>query len=238
MQKALRDLQVKYKPRQDALQKGQQELSDIQTQLNASQGKLSQAGEADLQARGQRKQTQLQRLSDDLTADFEADRDEAVRKASTRMQELLKKIAEEKGLDLIVDSAAAPFVKPGIEITDQVVAAYDKAYPAQVRRNQMPGYLDTYGAGEERRGRWIKWIVLSVLAVGHRRHLLVPVLPDVDSGTDPQAFLRRARQQGFSGRLQDVVPDREFLQVQSVRNVREGLGSHDALLPRERGQGR
>ena len=29
----------------------------------------------------------------------------------------------------------------------------------------MPGFLDTYGAGEERRGRWIKWTVLSVLAV-------------------------------------------------------------------------
>jgi outer membrane protein len=131
MQKVLKDIQLKYKPRQDALQKGQQELSDIQTQLQASQGKLSQAGEADLQARGQRKQTQLQRLNDDLTADFEADRDEAVRKASTRMQELLKKVAEERGLDLIVDSAAAPFVKSGIEITDQVVAAYDKAYPAK-----------------------------------------------------------------------------------------------------------
>jgi outer membrane protein len=131
IQKVLKDIQIKYKPRQDALQKGQQELSDIQTQLQASQGKLSQAGEADLQARGQRKQTQLQRLNDDLTADFEADRDDAVRKASTRMQELLKKVAEEKGLDLIVDSAAAPFVKAGIEITDQVVAAYDKAYPAK-----------------------------------------------------------------------------------------------------------
>lgn len=131
MQKSLRDIQAKFKPRQDALQKGQQELSDIQTQLSASQGKLSQAGEADLQARGQRKQTQLQRLNDDLTADFEADRDEAVRKASTRMQELLKKVAEEKGLELIVDSAAAPFVKTGIDITDQVVAAYDKTYPAK-----------------------------------------------------------------------------------------------------------
>jgi outer membrane protein len=131
MQKALKDIQAKYRPRQDAIQKGQQELSDIQTQLNASQGKLSQAGESDLQARGQRKQTQLQRLNDDLTADFEADRDEAVRRASTRMQELLKKVAEEKGLDLVVDSAAAPFFKSGIDITDQVVAAFDKAYPAK-----------------------------------------------------------------------------------------------------------
>jgi len=131
IQKALKDLQIKFKPRQDALQKGQQELADIQTQLQASQGKLSQAGEADLTARGQRKQTQLQRLSDDLTADVEADRDDSVRKASARMQELLKKVAEEKGLDLIVDSAAAPFVKSGIDITDQVVAAYDKAYPVK-----------------------------------------------------------------------------------------------------------
>jgi outer membrane protein len=131
IQKVLKDIQIKYKPRQDALLKGQQELSDIQTQLQASQGKLSQAGEADLTARGQRKQTQLQRLNDDLTADFEADRDDAVRKASTRMQELLKKVAEEKGLELIVDSAAAPFVKSGIDITDQVVAAYDKAYPGK-----------------------------------------------------------------------------------------------------------
>jgi outer membrane protein len=131
IQKALKEIQAKFKPRQDVLLKGQQELSDIQTQLQASQGKLSQAGEADLQARGQRKQTQLQRLNDDLTADFEAERDEAVRRASTRMQELLKKVAEEKGLDLIVDSAAAPFVRTGIDITDQVVAAYDKAYPAK-----------------------------------------------------------------------------------------------------------
>ena len=131
IQKVLRDLSLKFKPRQDALQKGQQDLADIQTQLSASQGKLSSAGEADLQARGQRKQTQLQRMSDDLQADFEAERDDAVRKASARMQELLKKVAEEKGLDLIVDSAAAPFVKTGIEITDQVVAAYDKAYPAK-----------------------------------------------------------------------------------------------------------
>ena len=29
----------------------------------------------------------------------------------------------------------------------------------------MPGYLDTYGVGEERRGRWIKRIVFPALAI-------------------------------------------------------------------------
>src|SRR6476661_3924026 len=52
LKKVLNDLQVKYKPRQDALQRTQQELSDIQTQLQASQGRLSSAGEADLQSKG------------------------------------------------------------------------------------------------------------------------------------------------------------------------------------------
>jgi hypothetical protein len=30
----------------------------------------------------------------------------------------------------------------------------------------VPGFLDTYGVAERRRRRWIKWIVLGVLAVG------------------------------------------------------------------------
>jgi hypothetical protein len=30
----------------------------------------------------------------------------------------------------------------------------------------MAGYLDTYGADEGRHGRWIKWVVAGVLAVG------------------------------------------------------------------------
>src|SRR5882762_6483827 len=56
IKKASTDLQNKYKPRQDALDKVQRELADIQTQLQSAGGKLSAQGEADLQARGQRKQ--------------------------------------------------------------------------------------------------------------------------------------------------------------------------------------
>src|SRR5579883_881150 len=51
IKKASTDLQNKYKPRQDALDKAQRELNDIQTQLQSAGGKLSAQGEADLQAR-------------------------------------------------------------------------------------------------------------------------------------------------------------------------------------------
>jgi outer membrane protein len=131
LKKASNDLQAKYKPRQDALEKAQQELSDIQTQLQASAGKLSASGEADLQARGQRKQREVQRLTDDLQADVEKERNDVLQRAESRMTEILKKLADEKGLDLIVDATNALFFRPALELTDQAIAAYDKAYPVK-----------------------------------------------------------------------------------------------------------
>ena len=61
IKKAANDMQVKFKKRQDDLDKSQRELNDIQTQLQSAQGKLSAAGEADLNARGERKQREVKR---------------------------------------------------------------------------------------------------------------------------------------------------------------------------------
>src|SRR6185437_3528062 len=78
IKKASLDLQNKYKPRQDALEKVQRELNDIQTQLQSSQGRLSAAGEAELQARGQRKQRESERLSQDLQDDVNRERNDVL----------------------------------------------------------------------------------------------------------------------------------------------------------------
>lgn len=129
LKKASTDLQNKYKPRQDALEKVQRELSDIQTQLQASQGKLSAAGEADLQARGQRKQRESERLSQDLQDDVNNERNTILQRAGLRMTEIVKKIADEKGLDVVVDVTNTISFKPALEITTEATAAYDKAYP-------------------------------------------------------------------------------------------------------------
>ena len=132
-QKAFNDLQAKFQPRQAAVQKAQQELQDIDTQLRASEGKLSNSGAAELQARGQRKQTEVDRLTEDLQADFNAQRDDALRLTSTRMAEVLKKLADEQGLDVIVDTSTGvvPYFRDGLEITDAAIAAYNAAYPAK-----------------------------------------------------------------------------------------------------------
>src|SRR5215467_8043985 len=131
IKKASADMQARYKPRQDALDKVQRELNDIQTQLQNSAGKLSAAGQADLEAQGQRKQREATRLNEDLQADVDRDRNDILQRAGQRMTEVVKKVAEEKGLDMVVDVTTAIFFKPAMEITNEAIAGYDKAYPVK-----------------------------------------------------------------------------------------------------------
>jgi outer membrane protein len=131
LKKAQNEMQAKYKKRQDDLDKSQRELNDIQTQLQSAQGKLSAAGEADLTARGQRKEREVKRLTEDLQADVERDRNDILTRAQTRMLDIVKRVSEEKGLDLVVEASALITFKPALDITADVVTAYDKSFPAK-----------------------------------------------------------------------------------------------------------
>jgi outer membrane protein len=129
--KAAAELEAKYKPRQQAAQKIEQELQGIQQQLQTGQGKLTQQAEADLTATGQRRQRELQRVADDLQADVERDRNDILQKSSAKMQGVIKKLAEEKGLDVVVDTQVTIYFKAALEITTEAIAAYNKANPAK-----------------------------------------------------------------------------------------------------------
>ena len=94
-------------------------------------GKLSAAGEADLTMRGQRKEREVKRLDEDLRADVERDRTDILTRAQSRMLEIVKKVSDEKGLDCVVEASAVISFKPALDITTDVVASYDKSYPAK-----------------------------------------------------------------------------------------------------------
>ena len=47
------------------------------------------------------------------------------------MQEVVKKVAEEKGYDIVVDVSQTLYFKPALDITPDALAAYNKAYPAK-----------------------------------------------------------------------------------------------------------
>lgn len=131
IKKASAALEAKYKPRQAVIEKLQNEIQTIQQQLQTMAGKLTQQAEADLNAQGSKKQRDMQRAVDDLQADVNAERQEILGKSSQKMGEVVKKLAEEKGYDLVVDISNTIYFKPALEITSEALAAYNKAYPAK-----------------------------------------------------------------------------------------------------------
>jgi len=129
--KASDEMNAKFKPRQDAIDQLNKEIQALSNQLQNNQGKLTPQAEADITAQGQKKQRDLQRASDDLQADVTAYRNEALQKMSLKMRDVIKKLAEEKGFDVVVEAQGALYWKPALDITKDAIAAYDKAYPAK-----------------------------------------------------------------------------------------------------------
>ena len=129
IKKADADMQARYKPRSAAIEQLQKDIAGIAQQLQSNAGKFTPQAEADLTAQGQKKQRDLQRLQEDLQADVERERNEILQKSGVKMSDIVKKIADEKGYDLVVEMSSAIFFKPAMEITNDAIAAYDKAYP-------------------------------------------------------------------------------------------------------------
>jgi outer membrane protein len=129
IKKASAEMEAKFKPRQAAIEKLSKELQDIEQKLKAGGATLTEQAAADLNAQGTRKQRDAQRLTEDLQADVNAERQEVLGRSTQKMQDIIKKVAEEKSLDMVVDLNNTLFSKPTLDITKDVLAAYDKAYP-------------------------------------------------------------------------------------------------------------
>ena len=129
LKKAQAEMEAKFKPRQTRIDTLAKEMQQIQTQLQTMQGKLTPQAEQEMAIQGQRKQKESTRLTEDLQAEVERERQDILGRSSQRMQEVVNKLAEEKGLDLVMDVGNTVYVKPALDITKDATAAYDKAYP-------------------------------------------------------------------------------------------------------------
>ncbi len=130
MRKAVADLDTKYRPRQAQLEKLRTEIADIQQKLQAGSGKMAPQEESQLQNQGQRKQRDYNRLAQDSQEELDAERNDLFGRAGARMREVVRKIAEERGLDMVFDVNQSIYTKPAMDLTKDAIAAFDKAYPA------------------------------------------------------------------------------------------------------------
>ncbi len=129
IKKAQAGLEAKYRPRQQALQNLQSQLGSIQQQLNTPN--MSPDKESQLRSSGVQKQKELQRLSEDLQADVNGERQDILTHAGRQMTDVVRKICEERNIDVVIDISNTIYFKPALDITAEATSAYDKAYPAK-----------------------------------------------------------------------------------------------------------
>jgi outer membrane protein len=127
IKKAQAALEAKYRPRQQAIESLQHDLQSIQQQLSTPN--LAPDREAQLRQDATEKQKRLQRQGEDLQSDVNAERQDILGKAGRQMTQVIQKIAEQRGLDVVIDVTNTLYFKPALDITAEATAAYDKAYP-------------------------------------------------------------------------------------------------------------
>ena len=129
--KALADLQKKYQPRQQELDRLQKEITAIQDQLSKQTPALSDEDQRRLARELEDKQKLFKRSTDDLQSDATADQNEAVRRIGQKMVRIIGDYAQQNGFILVIDGAQVPiyFAAKDIVITEEIVKLYDAANP-------------------------------------------------------------------------------------------------------------
>jgi outer membrane protein len=125
------DLKARFGPRQDEISAMEKEIAKLSQEAEANQSKYNEQTMAELVARIQNRQRKYQRDSQQLQDEVNRERQDILSRVGKRFQEVVKKVAEEKGLDFVVDMNNLLFNKQTLDISVEVTAAYDKAYPVK-----------------------------------------------------------------------------------------------------------
>lgn len=139
--KAMQDLQNKYRPRQQEAQKQQQEIQQLEDQLQKQMTTLSEEEQRSMSREIQEKRKILRRLSEDAQSDFQYDRDNMMRKIGQKMINVIDQYASKAGYTLVIDGGQVPvyYAAKGVDITPEIVKAFNAAYPVQQASSSTSG---------------------------------------------------------------------------------------------------
>ena len=136
-QAAQAELQRKLGPKAEAIKKQQSDLNDLQKKLDAGGNTMSAATKQDLQNSIQSKTKSLNRDMQDFQDEQQAEENRVLADLEEKMKTVIEKYAVDNGFSLIIN--AAPENSPvlwasaGLDITKEIVEAYDKAAPGPAK---------------------------------------------------------------------------------------------------------
>jgi len=138
--KAMADLQKKYQPRQQEVQKLTEDARAISDQLQKQAATLSDEEQRRLNRDLEEKQKLLKRTTEYAQADFATDRDEMFRRIGQKMVKQINDYAQQNGFSLIIGSDQVPiyYAAKEVELTDAIVRLYDAANPSDALTSGVP----------------------------------------------------------------------------------------------------
>jgi outer membrane protein len=112
----------------DAMRK---ESEKLRNNLSVQGSKLTDEARADLEEQVEAKDTALQRFQQDTQKEIENRRIRMTNYLAKKMQPVLEKLSKEKGLSaiLIFNASRDAYVDASLNITEDIVKAYNQAYP-------------------------------------------------------------------------------------------------------------
>ena len=108
------------------------EAEDLHTRLEVQASKLTDEALMDLEEKASTSEILLRRFVDDTQRDIDNRKQRMINTISVKMLPLVEKVAIEKGFDAIqvYDRERDVWINPALNVTEDIIKAYNQAYPA------------------------------------------------------------------------------------------------------------
>jgi outer membrane protein len=150
---AFAELRNKYAPRQEDLQKQQQQVENLRQQIQRQATTLSETERLRLSRELSEKQKLYSRAAEDAQADFQDDRQDVITRIGQKMVRVIDEYAKENGYELVMDAqmpvygesqnytAQIPvyYASEDVDISKQIIKRYDAQYPVTPAGGAKPG---------------------------------------------------------------------------------------------------
>ncbi|MBI4874743.1 MAG: OmpH family outer membrane protein [Acidobacteria bacterium] len=133
-QKAAAELETKLAPKRKELEGKQSAIAQLQDQLNKGRNTMAADQREKLIRDIDQRTKSLNRDTEDAQAEVEQEQQKILQELGQRIMAVIDKYARDNGFNLILDvsSPQTPvlYISSGIDITQEIVALYDKNAPA------------------------------------------------------------------------------------------------------------
>ena len=132
-QKASGDLQAKFTPRRQELEKKNASIQSLQDQMKKGSATMSEEAKTKIARDIDSNQKSLQRDSEDFDADVQQEEGKIMQDLGGKMMDVIIKYATQNGYAVVLDvsnqQTPVLWADPSADITTEIIKLYDQAHP-------------------------------------------------------------------------------------------------------------